>query len=385
MRSDFDVLIVGAGPAGAWTAYRLARAGARVAIVDGSHPREKPCGGGVTGRALTLVRPALDPDTLSSVAIDSATFMHGNRRAHVTLQPDDPDVPALVVAGRRELDGALLTAAVQSGATLIPSRATTVAAADDGWSVSTRTDRYLTSWLIGADGANSLVRRTVSRPFSRADLSIATGYFVRGHSSREIVVEFEDDPPGYLWSFPRPDHLAIGICAQADEGSSPALAERVSRWIAAHVDKNATVERYSWPIPSLGVDALTSECPAGERWLLMGDAAGLVDPITREGIYFALRSADFAADALLAASDIPTRYLDRVRTEIHGELMRAARLKARFFRPQFIDLLVAALARSARIREVMADLVAGQQTYEGLRRRLLKTFEWKLMLELFGS
>src|SRR5262245_32492250 len=121
---EFDVLIVGAGPAGAWTAYRLARAGARVAIVDGSHPREKPCGGGVTGRALTLVRPALDPETLSSVSIDSATFTHGARTAQVTLQPDDPHVPALVVAGRRELDGALLAAAVQSGATLIPTRAT---------------------------------------------------------------------------------------------------------------------------------------------------------------------------------------------------------------------------------------------------------------------
>jgi flavin-dependent dehydrogenase len=334
---------------------------------------------------LTLVRPALDPEMLSSVAIDSATFTHGNRTAQVTLQPENPHVPALVVAGRRELDGALLDAAVRSGATLIPSRATAVAAADGGWSVSTRTDRFTGAWLIGADGANSLVRRHVVRPFARADLSIATGYFVRGRSSREIVVEFEDDPPGYLWSFPRPDHLAIGICAQADEGSSPALAERVSRWIAAHVGKNATVERYSWPIPSLGVEALTNECPAGERWMLVGDAAGLVDPITREGIYFALRSADFAADALLAASNVTTRYVDRVRTQIHGELVRAARLKARFFRPHFVDLLVAALARSPRVRDVMADLVAGQQTYEGLRRRLIKTFEWKLMLELFGS
>jgi geranylgeranyl reductase family protein len=385
MRQAFDVVIVGAGPAGTWTAYKLARAGARVAIIDGSHPREKPCGGGVTGRALSLVRPALDPETLSSVSIDSATFTHGTRTAQVTLQPDDPHVPALVVAGRRELDGALLAAAVASGATLIPTRATAVAAAPGGWSVSTRTDRYLGSWLVGADGANSLVRRHVLRPFSRADLSIATGYFVRGHSSREIVVEFEDDPPGYLWSFPRPDHLAIGICAQADAVSSPALATRVSRWIAARVSQNATVERYSWPIPSLGVNSLTSESPGGARWMLLGDAAGLVDPITREGIYFALRSGDFAADALLAMSDASTRYVDRVRTEIHDELVRAARLKARFFRPQFIDLLVSALARSGRIRNVMADLVAGQQTYAGLRRRLIRTFEWKLMLELFGS
>jgi flavin-dependent dehydrogenase len=109
-----------------------------------------------------------------------------------------------------------------------------------------------------------------------------------------------------------------------------------------------------------------------------------VDPITREGIFFALRSADFAADALLGAHSAAERYCDRVRSDIYSELRRAARLKARFFKPHFIDLLVSALSRSARIRAVMADLVAGQQTYAGLRRRLLRTFELRLMLELFG-
>src|SRR5262249_8086432 len=117
---------------------------------------------------------------------------------------------------------------------------------------------------------------------------------------------------------------------------------------------------------------------------LVGDAAGLVDPITREGIFFALQSADFAADALLGREDTVTHYVRRVKGEIHAELLRAARLKARFFRPHFIDLLVSALSRSGRIRAVMADLVSGQQTYGGLRRRLLKTLEVRLMLELFG-
>jgi geranylgeranyl reductase family protein len=381
----FDALIVGAGPAGAWTAFRLARGGARVGIIDGSHPREKPCGGGITGRALAIVRPAVDPQALASVAIGTATFTHRDRTAQVRLQPDHPDYPALVVAGRRELDGALLAAAVAAGAELIPQRATEIRNGQGRWSVATRNDRFDASWLIGADGANSLVRRQVLRPFSRSDLSIAAGYFVRGHSARDIVVEFEDDPPGYLWAFPRPDHLAIGICAQADEGTSPVLSRRVQRWIGAHIGAGAPVERYSWPIPSLGERTLQRERPAGARWMLVGDAAGLVDPITREGIYFALRSADFAADALLAASGAAERYCSRVRADIHTELVRAARLKARFFQPQFIALLVGALSRSPRIRAVMADLVAGQQTYRGLRRRLLKTFELRLLLELFGN
>jgi flavin-dependent dehydrogenase len=106
-------------------------------------------------------------------------------------------------------------------------------------------------------------------------------------------------------------------------------------------------------------------------------------PITREGIFFAVQSAEMAAEALVNGRRQPESYVDRLRGEIHGELLRAARLKSRFFRPHFIELLLRGLDRSARIRNVMADLVAGRQTYAGLRRRLLGTFELRLMLELF--
>jgi len=118
--------------------------------------------------------------------------------------------------------------------------------------------------------------------------------------------------------------------------------------------------------------------------MLTGDAAGLVDPITREGIFFALWSGAIAADALMAGAGAATRYAAQVREEIHTELRRAARLRARFYQPRFIDLLLKGLGRSRRVRDVMADLVAGRQTYKGLRRRLLRTIEWRLMLELFG-
>jgi flavin-dependent dehydrogenase len=321
---------------------------------------------------------------LSSVPIARATFTHRQRTAQVDLKPDGTGAPTLVVAGRRELDGALLSAAVEAGANLRPLRATEIQYGEGRWTIGARGDRVSASWLIGADGANSFVRRHVLRPFPRADLSIASGFFVHGQSSRDIVVAFEDSPPGYLWSFPRRDHLAVGICAQADVSSSPALTERAMSWIRKHVGAQVPVERYSWPIPSLSAAALTRERPSGRRWMLLGDAAGLVDPITREGIFFALRSADFAADAILRQPDAATHYARRVRNEIHTELLRAAKLKARFFRPHFVDLLVSALGRSGRVREVMADLVSGEQTYQGLRRRLLRTLEWKLMLELFG-
>ena len=117
---------------------------------------------------------------------------------------------------------------------------------------------------------------------------------------------------------------------------------------------------------------------------MVGDAAGLVDPITREGIYYALLSGQWAADALSSGAAEPSRrYAERVRDEIAAELARAARFKAGFFHPRFIRLMMDGLHHSARIRAVMADLVAGQQSYAGLKWRLAKTLEaglaWPLL------
>jgi geranylgeranyl reductase family protein len=378
----FDVAIIGAGPAGCRAAFRLARAGARVAILDGSHPREKPCGGGVTGRALDLVRGAIDPLAIEMVPIETAAFEHDARRVRLSLtgaaQP-------LVVASRRQFDGALLAAATGAGARHITARVTDLNARDDGWVVATRGGAVSAEWVLGADGPNSLVRRRVLRSFDRADLSIATGFFVRGETSREIAIAFEDGPAGYLWAFPRSDHLAVGICAQADESSSAALLATAARWLQRHVAAPVQLERYSWPIPSLRIGTLEREQPAGPRWMLLGDAGGMVDPITREGIFFALLSGDAAAESLASGRDPAEQYSDRIRTSVHAELIRAARIKQRFFTPRFTTLMIRALETSPAIRRVMADLIAGRQTYHGLRRRLIATCEVRLMWDMVSG
>jgi flavin-dependent dehydrogenase len=207
-------------------------------------------------------------------------------------------------------------------------------------------------------------------------LSIATGFFAHGVTSDEIVIELMTDPPGYIWSFPRPDHLAIGICAQADAGiTADALRKRAAAWVdAAGIAPGAPLQPYSWPIPSLSASDFARPELTGSRWALAGDAAGLVDPITREGIYFAIASGQWIADAL-CADDTATAYRTRVLDEAVAELARAARLKAGFFRPAFAGLMIDALHHSAAIRAVMADLVAGRQSYATLKWRLLKTLE----------
>ena len=403
-----DVAVVGAGPGGAWAAYVLARHGARVALIDPSHPREKPCGGGVTGRALALVADAIDIECLPARRIRSARFVRGDigKGAVVPLEHDGeadgsfftarrgatPRTAssrlshALVVASRTDFDARLLAAARNAGAGIVAARVTDVAATDGGFQLDMTPRSLHAAHVIGADGANSLVRRRLARPFGRAELSIATGYFAHGVTSDEIVVELVADPPGYIWSFPRPTHLAIGICAQADAGANAAaLRARTAAWIrSTHIASGARLESYSWPIPSLTARGFETLTVAGPRWFLVGDAAGLVDPITREGIYYALLSGQWAADALLSDAANPSRcYAERVRDEIAAELARAARFKAGFFRPPFTRLMTDALRHSAGVRAVMADLVTGHQGYAGLKWRLATTLEaglaWRLL------
>jgi len=373
-----DVAIVGAGPAGARAAYVLARRGARVTIFDASHPREKPCGGGVTGRAFALVADALPAAACPASVIRSARFTdsRSGQSAAVALSGGEAATAALLVASRTAFDAALLGAAERAGAALVRSRVTNVTIDDDGVSLATAHGAHRAAFVIGCDGANSLVRRKVAAPLRRDQLSIATGFFAHGVTSDEIVIELTADPPGYIWSFPRPDHLAIGICAQADTAITvDDLRKRTAAWIdATGIARGATLQPYSWPIPSLSAPDFEALEPAGPRWALAGDAAGLVDPITREGIYFAIASGQWIADALLA-DHAALRYRTRVRDEAAPELAGAARMKTGFFRPAFAGLMMDALHQSAAIRAVMADLVAGRQSYATLKWRLLKTFE----------
>jgi geranylgeranyl reductase family protein len=377
-----DVAIVGAGPAGARAAFVLASRGARVTVFDWSHPREKPCGGGITGRALALVADAIDVDDYPGCTIRSARFTDtpGRRAAVVRLEDTDRGTGrALVVADRATFDAQLLASAVRAGATLDRSRVTDLRIGRDGVELDTASGPRRAAFVVGADGANSLVRRRVAAPFRRDQLSIATGFFAHGVTSDEVAIEFTSDPPGYIWSFPRPTHLAIGICAQADAGATAAaLRAHAAGWIAATgIADGARLEPYSWPIPSLSAADWSAAELAGPRWALAGDAAGLVDPITREGIYFALASGQWIADALGGGGDTG-RYEARARDEALPELARAAQLKAGFFRPAFTGLVMRGLQQSDAIRAVMADLIAGRQSYRSLKWRLARTFEWRL-------
>jgi len=228
--SELDVIVAGAGPAGAMAARDLARAGVKVALVDGSFPREKACGGGVTARALALAGPEISEDGPVRRTVTSLRFEANGAAADVSLTA--PGV--LDIFSREALDGALLQQAIASGAIHVDARIRALARQSGAWRVDVGERSLRAPWLLGADGAGGIVRRQVFRPFARRHLSIAAGAYVDGVDCHQIVIGLVDRPRGYLWSFPRPGHLAVGTCAQADEASTADMHAITDRWLEAY-------------------------------------------------------------------------------------------------------------------------------------------------------
>jgi flavin-dependent dehydrogenase len=350
----------------------LARGGASVVLFDASHPREKPCGGGLTARALALLPEAPAGDPLPVRRVDQCRFEAGGGEG-VDLRLRRP----LAVGARREVDAWLLRRAVEAGAAHVAERVVEVDAAGRLRTSSGRDERF--DVVVGADGAGSLVRRTLLAPTPPARLMMAAGWFARGTSP--LLIRFTPGLAGYLWLFPRPDHVGVGICAPLRAVPTRALVDRLEREVArsfpALVDADAG--RYAHTIPSPSADPASILEIAGDHWGLVGDAAALADPITGEGIYFALRSAVVLAETLRVDGSL-RRYPARVLEDFGRELLKAASLHGRFFAPGFVRRMVVFSARSAAIRHVLGDLVLGDQGYVGLKRRLLRAgprFVWE--------
>jgi geranylgeranyl reductase family protein len=287
-----DVLVVGGGPAGSTTAYRLAEAGASVLLVDKARfPRDKPCGGGLTMRAVR--RCPVDPRPVVEEEVDlvELRFRYGDavvRRARE---------PAILMTQRRRLDAFLLDAARERG---VEVREGTTVQIDPGYNLSLAGgERVAAAVVVGADGANGTTAKAVG-----LGQGIVHGVAYEGNASYErldrrryehrAVVELADIPGGYGWVFPKGDHANVGVGAWQQAG--PQLRGHLERLCAAHGLDAGELEQmrgHRLPLRRPGTAI------AGERALLVGDAAGLIDPVSGDGMYECFVSSRLAAEAIL--------------------------------------------------------------------------------------
>jgi flavin-dependent dehydrogenase len=374
------VAVVGAGPAGAVLGWRLAGDGAEVILFDASHPREKPCGGGVTAKGLDLLPPAPPDDPLPGRRVADCRFDSGEGE-WVSVHLTRP----MLIASRRELDAWLLRRAVAAGARHVAERVLEVSA--EG-SVRTRTGTASGfDLVVGADGATSLVRRTFLGPVPPERLCVAAGWYARG--TADTVVQFLPGLPGYIWLFPRPDHVGVGICAPLRAMPTRQLLTHLEREVARQFPALLRDDggRYAHTLPSPSTDPQSVLEVAGRGWALVGDAAALADPVTGEGIHYALRSAHVLADTLRDHGS-PARYPASVLEDFGRDMLKGAAIRDRFYSPGFARRMVRYAGWSPAIRRVLIDLVLGEQGYVGLKRRLLRVaprFAFETLLAYVSS
>lgn len=366
MSERWDVIVVGAGPGGASAARVLARGGARVLLLERERlPRDKVCGGGLVGRA----RAELDLPLGDAVEREC-------RRARLVLPSAGVEIaveraePIVTMTMRRALDGRLVSAALEAGAALRDGCALTGLAPDGrGWRVTTSGGEALADTLIGADGVLSTVGRLAGLdpppervPAIEAEVEVDAATLARHGDEARFDVGFPAG--GYAWVFPKRTHLSIGVLA-ARRGAKGLPAE-LARYLC-RLGVAGRVTSRGFPIPRRPRRRL-----AAPGLLLVGDAAGLADPLPFEGIAAALRSGRLAAEAWLECSGDPAhtarRFRRRLSRELLGELAAARLLSAFLYRaPRARDALFRRRARP--LAEAMVAVVAGERTYRSLLAR----------------
>lgn len=359
------IAIVGGGPAGALCGERLAAAGFRVTIFDERLAWEKPCGGGLTHKAIQAYPFLLDAPYPKKIVRTAELISSGGHRA--LFQMSHP----IVIYSRKVLNGLLLDRAVAAGCTAIAARVTQVDTKGRGVRLTVAGVEQRVDFAVLAAGArNQLFAETT--PLSPRDLEVTQGYFIPAEDHR-IKVKFLKQFEGYLWSFPRADHLSVGICAKMGQTSSQALRGHLDEFVREEKIPMGGARFYSHVLPSPDAQTIRGRRICGENWAMAGDAAACVDPVTGEGLYYALRSGDLLAQAL-AEGQLQT-YPERLRAAFSADLEFGAHFARRLFLGNFLGgaittRVVQLVNYSPAFRALIRDVFSGSQDYRGLKRRL---------------
>lgn len=360
-----NISIVGGGPAGALCGERLARKGCRVTIFDERLAWEKPCGGGLTHKAIEAFPFLLDAPHPKKLIRTAEMISSRGQRARFEMEHP------IVIYARKVLNGLLLDRAVAAGCTTICSRVTDVDTSGRYTRLTVAGEQVLSDFVVLAAGArNQLLPDTTA--LSASDLEVTLGYFVP--TEQDILkVKFLKQFEGYLWSFPRADHLSVGICAKMGQISSQQLRRRLDEFAAEESIPLDGARFYSHVLPSPQAKTLRGRKISGRNWAMAGDAAACVDPITGEGLYYAMRSGDLLAEALVEGQ--PQSYPERLRAAFSADLEFAATIARKVFRGTFLGgaittRMVQLVHYSPTFRDLIRDIFSGSQDYRSLKSRL---------------
>jgi len=375
-----QIAIVGGGPAGSFAAEQLARAGHDVTLFDEKLAWEKPCGGGLTDKALVRWPFLREAGVERNWITNCELIAPSGRTASFRL-----DCP-IAIFSRLTLNGLLLERARTAGAVLVRERVVSITGNAGNWTLKSSSREHRAKFLLLAAGARNPFRGQFAHGLGADDFMVAVGYYVPG-TRQTLQVQFLEGLHGYLWVFPRHDHFSVGICGRIEGQSTADLRRRLEALLPNFGLSTEGARFYAHIIPSLSESSLQRSALCGNGWAVAGDAAGFVDPVTGEGLYYALRSGELFAQALL--NDAPESYADLVKRDFLPELERAARIAARFYSGEWmgdsvIERMVQLTARSPRFRDLMRDLFAGVQEYSTLRNRLYKSLP-KIAAEALAS
>lgn len=375
-----SVAVIGGGPAGAMAAECLARQGFRVRLVDEKLAWEKPCGGGVTQKAYLQYPFLLDLDRPHAAIARCQLRADSSKPYQVSLQH-----PVLIYS-RKELNQLLLDRASSAGAQLEQTRVTSVERSANGWRLQCKHASLEADYLVLATGARNPLRH-LGTQWDSSNAMLAIGYYLP-ETSCQIDIQFFSWLQGYLWLFPRGNHISAGICGKG--ASQPKMRAALERYLDNRGIPWKGAAFYAHLIPALETRHWQQNRVAGEGWLAVGDAAGLVDPLTGEGIYYAMRSGELAAEAL-AASQVPPAgasvgalYTKLLHEDFVGELELAAKLARVFYLGEtglgtVPQRMIQFARHNARIRQLLQDLVSGAQNYSGLRDRVSESLHGRVL------
>jgi geranylgeranyl reductase family protein len=332
----WDVAVIGGGPAGLAAAHAAAEAGARTIVLErAEHPRYKTCGGGLIGTSLTMAGPRI-PIPGRDV-IDAVTFTQGGRRTFTRRARR----PLLTMVRRDEFDNAWYEAALRAGATVRQHAAVRAITQDDGAATVTLSDgtEIVAGAVIGADGSAAISSRHVGVTFDQEDLGLEVELAATEQDRREwrgrVLLDWGPVPGSYGWVFPKDDQLTVGVIMTKGHGAE--TKQYLADFVARLGLSDRRVVRDSGHLTRCRRPG--SPLRRG-RVIVTGDAAGLLEPWTREGISFALRSGTWAGEAA-AAGDLST-YERRVAAELAPEMSAGRRLLAVFAkRPLLIHAAMA--------------------------------------------